>query len=136
MAVRRAGVCALLWFGSLALAAGQGTGWQLPANAADEKNPVAFTDATLANGRRLYRENCRRCHGPQGKGNGSDADPRLKPRMDLTSAARAELNPDGVVFHKIWRGREKPKMPAFREKLTREEVWTLVGFVQSLREKS
>ena len=30
--------------------------------------------------------------------------------------------PDGVVFHKIWGGRDKPKMPAFREKLTREQV--------------
>lgn len=136
MAVRPAGACALLWFGSLALVAAQGTAWQLPAGAADEKNPVTVTAATLASGRRLYRENCQRCHGPQGKGNGSDADPKYKRGMDLTSAARADRNPDGVVFHKIWGGREKPKMPAFREKLTREQVWTLVGFVQSLREKS
>lgn len=136
MAVRPAGACALLWFGSLALVAAQGTAWQLPADAADEKNPVTVTAATLASGRRLYRDNCQRCHGPQGKGNGSDADPKYKRGMDLTSAARADRNPDGVVFHKIWGGREKPKMPAFREKLTREQVWTLVGFVQSLREKS
>jgi len=133
---RLAAACAVLWFAAMALTGAQGTGWQLPATAADEKNPVAVTPVSLAAGRRLFREHCQRCHGPQGKGNGSDADPKLKARMDLTSAARADRNPDGVVFHKIWAGREKPKMPALKDKLTAEQVWTLVGFVQSLRAKS
>ena len=136
MAVTRAVACAWLWFGSLALAGAQSGAWQLPPAAADEKNPIVTTPETLASGRRLYRENCQRCHGPQGKGNGSDADTKYRRGMDLTSAARAERNPDGVVFHKIWSGRVKPKMPAFKDKLTRDQVWTLVAFVQSLREKS
>jgi mono/diheme cytochrome c family protein len=55
--------------------------------------------------------------------------------MDLTRAAGAEANPDGIVFHKIMNGREKPKMPTFKDKLTPEQVWTLVGYVQSLRAK-
>lgn len=124
-----------MWFGAVA-ATTQGTGWTLPASAATEKNPVAVSAATLASGRRLFREHCQRCHGPRGKGDGSDADPKLKARMDLTSAARADRNPDGVVFHKIWSGRQKPKMPAFQDKLTKDQVWTLVAFVQSLREES
>ncbi len=132
---RIAAACALLWLAASVTAA-QGTGWQLPATAADEKNPVAVTPATLAAGRRIFRENCQRCHGPQGKGDGSDADPKYKARMDLTSAARADRNPDGIVFHKILSGRQKPKMPAFKDKLTTEQVWTLVGYVQSLRAKS
>lgn len=130
-------VPALLWFAAMMPSVpAQRSGWQLPAGAAGEKNPVAVTDATIAAGRRLYREHCRRCHGPQGTGNGSDADPRYRGEMDLTTAARAARNPDGVVFHKIWSGREKPKMPAFKDTLTKEQVWTLVGFVQSLRAKS
>ena len=40
------------------------------------------------------------------------------------------------MFHKIWNGRRNPKMPAFKDKLTKEQVWTLVAFAQSLREKS
>ena len=116
-------------------AAAQEAGWQLPPTAADEKNPITVTSATLTSGRRLYRDHCQRCHGPQGKGNGSDADPKYKDRMDLTSARRAERNPDGIVFHKIWSGREKPKMPAFKDKLTADQAWTLVAYVQSLRAK-
>jgi mono/diheme cytochrome c family protein len=127
---------ALLWFAAMAAAHAQSTGWKLPVTSPDLKNPVAVTDATLAAGRRLYREHCQRCHGPQGKGNGSDADPKYKTQMDLTVAARADRNPDGIVFHKVWSGREKPKMPAFKDKLTEEQVWTVVGFVQSLRAKS
>lgn len=130
-------VPALLWFAAMMPAVlAQRSGWQLPQGAAAEQNPVAVTDATLAAGRRLFREHCQRCHGPQGTGNGSDADPKYRDEMDLTAAARAARNPDGVVFHKIWSGREKPRMPAFKDKLTKEQVWTLVGFVQSLRAKS
>jgi mono/diheme cytochrome c family protein len=134
---RRIGAVSLLiWLAAFAAVGAQANAWKLPPAAADEKNPVAVTPASLAEGRRLYRANCARCHGPQGKGNGSDADPKHKHHMDLTRAAGAEGNPDGVVFHKVMNGRTNPKMPAFKEKLTAEQVWTLVAFVQSLREKS
>ena len=129
------GFTAAIWCVAAAAALGQGTGWQLPASAADEKNPVEVNAATLAAGRRLFREHCQRCHGPQGKGNGSDADPKFKRTMDLTSADRADRNPDGVVFHKIWSGRERPKMPPFKDKLAKDEVWSIVAYVQSLRAK-
>lgn len=129
------GAAALAWCGALAAASAQTAGWQLPASAADEKNPLAVNAATMAGGRRLYREHCQRCHGPQGKGNGSDADPKYAREMDLTSAARADRNPDGVVFHKIWSGRERPKMPPFKDKLTKDQVWSVVAYVQSLRAK-
>lgn len=126
----------LIWLTAIGVVAAQANAWKLPPSAADEKNPVAVTPVSLAEGRRLFRENCARCHGPQGKGNGSDADPKHKHHMDLTREAGADGNPDGVVFHKIMNGRTNPKMPSFKEKLTAEQVWTLVGFVQSLRAKS
>ncbi|HYI31329.1 MAG TPA: c-type cytochrome [Bradyrhizobium sp.] len=133
---RIAVLSALLWFAAFTFAAAQASAWKIPPKAAEEKNPVTVTAETLAEGRRLYRQNCQRCHGPQGKGNGSDADPKHLHHMDLTRAAGAAGNPDGIVFHKIVNGREKPKMPAFKDKLTKEQVWTLVGYVQSLRAKS
>lgn len=125
-----------MWLAAFALCAAQATGWTLPASAPDETNPVAVTAVSLATGKRLYRENCARCHGPLGKGDGADADPKHKHHMDFTRADAGEGTPEGVLFHKIWSGRQKPKMPAFKDKLTKEQVWTLVGFVQSLRAKS
>jgi mono/diheme cytochrome c family protein len=53
--------------------------------------------------------------------------------MDLTVAKRAARNPDGVVFYKVMNGRRKPKMPAFKEELTPEQVWAVVAYAQSLR---
>ena len=110
----------------------QSDGWQIPPNAQAETNPVAATPAVLAKGKDLYGGKCRRCHGPAGKGDGADADPDHRP-ADLTDSARAARNPDGVMFYKIWNGRRRPKMPAFSSDLSREEVWTVIQYVKTLR---
>ena len=107
-------------------------GWQIPPNAQAEANPVAASAAVVAKGRNVYRDKCARCHGPAGRGDGADADPD-RPPADLTDASRAARNPDGVMFYKIWNGRRKPKMPAFNQELSREEVWTVIHYVKSLR---
>lgn len=108
-------------------------GWTIPDAAAQETNPVAQNPQILVAGRALYRKNCQRCHGPKGVGDGPDADPDHMDDMNLTNPARIGDNPDGVVFYKVWNGRQKPKMPAFKEELTREQVWAIVTYVQSLR---
>jgi mono/diheme cytochrome c family protein len=110
-----------------------GTGWTIPPDANTETNPVAGDASALPSGRQLFNSNCKRCHGPGGKGDGPDADPDNQQDMDLTNPARASKNPDGVVFYKVWNGRQKPKMPAFKDKLTKDQVWQVVSFVQTLR---
>ena len=111
-------------------------GWTLPPNAADEKNPFAGDPKALETGKTLFKKNCERCHGPGGKGDGPDADPDVQEDMDLTVARRAARNPDGVVFYKMWNGRAKPKMPAVKDELTKEQAWQIVSYVQTLRQKS
>ncbi len=108
-------------------------GWTLPATAAEEKNPLAVNDRVLAAGKKLYASKCQRCHGLEGKGNGPDADKAHADDMNLTLAARAAGNPDGVVFYRIWNGRSSPKMPRFSEEISREQAWAIVAFVQTLR---
>ena len=113
-------------------AAQGGDGWQIPQIAASETNPVAGGDAAVAKGKSLYKSKCQRCHGVTGKGDGPEADPDHLPG-DLTDGSRAARNPDGVLFYKMWNGRRKPKMPAFSTDLSREDVWTLVHYVKTLR---
>jgi mono/diheme cytochrome c family protein len=110
-------------------------GWTIPPNAADEKNPLAGDAKALDTGKQLFDKTCKKCHGPGGKGDGPDADPDHQEDMDLTVARRATRNADGVVFYKIWNGRQKPKMPAQKDKLSKEQVWAIVTYVQTLREK-
>ena len=111
-------------------------GWTIPPTANDEKNPLSGDPKALDTGKELFGKKCQKCHGPGGKGDGPDADPDHQEDMDLTVARRATRNPDGVVFYKIWNGRTKPKMPALGKELSKEQVWAIVTYVQTLRQKS
>jgi mono/diheme cytochrome c family protein len=110
-------------------------GWTIPPTAQDEKNPLADDANAMATGKEVFEKKCKRCHGPGGKGDGPDADPDQQEDMDLTVARRAARNPDGVVFYKVWNGRQKPKMPAQKNDLSKEQVWAVVKYVQTLRVK-
>jgi len=113
----------------------QRPGWTIPAGGDKEPNPLSVNEAVIGNGRKLYAAKCQRCQGPGGLGDGPDADKARQPDMDLTAAARAARNPDGMVFYKVWNGRATPKMPAFSEELSREQAWAIVAYVQTLRVK-
>ena len=114
---------------------GQG-GWTIPPTAAEEKSPLTVNDAVLAAGKRLFGDKCARCHGLRGKGDGPDGDESHQADMDLTVASRASRNPDGVIFYKIWNGRPPSKMDPMSKELTRDQVWSLVAYVQTLRAKA
>jgi mono/diheme cytochrome c family protein len=108
-------------------------GWILPADAEQKKNPHPVDEKLLAAGLAVYKDKCARCHGPGGLGDGADADPDARAEMDLTNPGRAERNPDGVVFYKVWNGRRRPKMPAFNTELTEDQAWAVVAYTQTLR---
>ena len=114
-------------------AASSPSGWQLPPDAAATRNPLTVDDAVLATGKAVFKDKCQKCHGPAGLGDGPDADPDAQEDMDLTNPKRASRNSDGVVFYKVANGRRKPKMPAFKEELTPEQIWSVVAYAQTLR---
>ncbi len=108
-----------------------GAGWKIPPGAEKETSPVQATAAVVADGKKLFDASCARCHGATGVGDGQDSNPRM-PAADLTDPFRADLNPDGVIFHRIWGGKP-PAMPVFSETMTREQAWSVVAYVKSLR---
>ena len=110
-------------------------GWTVPPGADQEKNPLNGDASAIATGKQLYEKTCKKCHGPGGKGDGPDADPDHQEDMDLTVARRAARNPDGVVFYKVFNGRQKPKMPAQKNDLTKDQIWAIVCYVQTLRQR-
>ena len=110
-----------------------GRGWEIPAGAAKEPNPLPASPEVLEKGKKLYTKQCEKCHGASGKGDGPDADPD-EPPEDLTDSARAARNPDGVMFYKIWNGRKSPKMIGVKtEGWSKEDVWTVIHYAKSLR---
>jgi mono/diheme cytochrome c family protein len=116
-------------------AQGRGGGWNIPATARTETSPLKVDDTVIASGKKLFSSKCQRCHGASGKGDGPDGDPAHADDMNLTNPARAQANPDGIVFYKIWNGRSSPKMPTFSEEISKEQAWTIVAYVQTLRAK-
>jgi mono/diheme cytochrome c family protein len=119
---------------ALALMLGTGlsaqyAGWTIPDGGKDEKSPIKSSPAVVNKGKALFGSNCQKCHGPAGKGDGPDSNGAA---ADLTDEFRFELNPEGVLYYKIWNG-HPPAMPAFKSQLTKDETWTLVEYVKSLR---
>ncbi len=110
-----------------AFVSAQSTTWTIPDGAAAEPNPVAASPDTMKKGASLYKANCAGCHGPTGLGDGPNADARN--RAQRPANLTLSRNPDGVVFYKIWNGRKDPDMPAFKSRMTKDEVWTVVTYV-------
>lgn len=111
------------------------SGWTLPADAAETRSPLTVDDKVLAIGKKVFTDKCQKCHGPKGLGDGPDADPDHAEDMNLTNPKRAERNTDGVVFYKVLNGRRNPKMPPFKDELSKEQIWSVVAYAQSLRKK-
>ena len=108
-----------LLFAALAAAPEKPGGWTIPPTAQEEKNPLS-ADAVCGRHRQAgVREEVPEMPWPRRQGDGPDADPDQQQDMDLTVARRAARNPDGVIFYKIWNGRQKPKMPAQKNDLTK-----------------
>jgi len=131
----RAGLIAVLVAGSIANPAAQYGGWFIPSGGRDEKSPLSSVPAAVARGKTIFASNCARCHGAEGKGDGPDSDHA----SDLTDELRDTINPEGVLFYKVWNGHavqlrtQVDDMPAFQGKLSRDEVWAVVEYLKVLR---
>jgi mono/diheme cytochrome c family protein len=126
--------CIFVFVLSIAAFAQWGSGWTIPAGAEKEVNPIKVSADVLKKGKSVFDARCARCHGPEGKGDGKESDP-ASPAADLTDSFRADLNPDGVMFHRISSGKT-PVMPAFKSQMSSDEIWTVVHYAKSLRKPS
>jgi mono/diheme cytochrome c family protein len=120
---------------SVGAVSAQYRGWDVTRANRDERSPLASVPGTAARGQKVFAANCARCHGPEGKGNGPESDHAA----DLTDEFRIELNTEGALFYKMWGGHsiqlrtEVFDMPAFKDKLSRDDVWAVVEYVKVLR---
>jgi thiosulfate dehydrogenase len=114
-------------------AAGTSLHATLDREAPKRPNPVAMTDAHLIDGINLYAQHCALCHGTaQGKASASPVAKGLDPSPPQMAAHGVEDDPEGVSFWKIKHGIRWTGMPAWKDTLNDEQVWTLALFLKHM----
>ncbi|MBK5285792.1 MAG: cytochrome c [Bacteroidia bacterium] len=107
----------------------KGKPWNAPEKEMKAKNPVKSDEAILKEGKDIYSQHCKSCHGVKGKGDGTKAEKLDISCGDFTADDVAKQT-DGELYWKTTEGR-KP-MPSFKEKLSDTERWTVINYVRSL----
>jgi mono/diheme cytochrome c family protein len=82
-------------------------------------NPHTGNAESVAQGRRLYRSTCYICHLEAG-GRGPDL---RKSRLQGQSFMRVVIN-----------GKKGTQMPAWKGKLSEDEMWKILAYIESLRQ--
>ncbi len=96
-------------------------------------NPVAATDDNLIAGVTLYGQHCAICHGTA-KGDAS-ASPIAKgeyPPPPQLATDGVEDDPEGVSVWKITHGIRWTGMPAWKDTLNDQQIWTLALFLKHM----
>jgi copper transport protein len=99
-------------------------------------NPFLPDETSLQIGRDLFDKNCLACHGERGRGDGlAAASLSIKP-PDYGSG-HLDIHTDGDIFYWIQNGiSEGSPMPAFKDRLTDDEIWHAVNYVRRLRNEA
>ena len=99
-------------------------------------NPFLPDEASLKIGADLFNKNCAVCHGEQGRGNGPAA-ANLSIKPPDYGNGHLDIHTDGDIFYWIQNGiSQGSPMPAFKDKLTDDEIWHLVNYVRRLRNEA
>jgi len=106
--------------------------WNVPEAEKGKKNLYASDVSSIARGKKTYKLECFRCHGKEGKGDGTSADLLDKQPADLT-ADKVQNQTDGELFWKISEGR-KP-MPLAKRTLTDDQRWDIINYIRTFRNK-
>ena len=98
------------------------------------RNPLPDTPEIRAQGETLFKANCAACHGDQGHGDGPAAKGLQPPPADLTRLMKMPMASDAYLLWTISEGGQPvgSAMPAFKESLSREEIWKIVRYLRTL----
>lgn len=81
----------------------------------------------------IWKKHCVRCHGADGRGKTKKGRELKAP--DLTRPKWQARHSDEKIVKAIADGNRKRKMPAFKDKLSADEIQSLVAHVRALEKK-
>lgn len=105
--------------------------WTVPDAAKNKANPVKSDAASIADGKALYNQHCKSCHGTKGKGDGPKA-AQLDTESGDFSLAAFQAQTDGALFYKTSEGRKD--MPSYKKKIPEaNDIWAVVNYLRTLK---
>ena len=102
----------------------------VPLTARFARDPVPDTAASSDAGRTTFQANCAICHGPRGLGDGPAAF-TLNPRP-VNLQVHVPQHAEGEIFYWISEGVAGTGMPAWKDKLTDDQRWQVVRYLEAL----
>ncbi len=91
------------------------------------------TPGTIGAGKDLYDHNCATCHGADGMGDGDYANALSPSPALLAYMIRRPIAVDEYLLWSVSEGGAAfgSKMPAYKDKLTRDEIWKIVTYMRA-----
>jgi mono/diheme cytochrome c family protein len=104
--------------------------YNLTAQDIARKNPVAFTETSVAHGKKLYQSQCAMCHGQNADGKGEVVEEMKISPPDFTKPETLKDRTDGALFIILGVGSET--MPAQGTRMKDKEKWDLVNYLRAV----
>jgi mono/diheme cytochrome c family protein len=105
--------------------------WTVPDKYKSMANPVKSDATSIADGKALYNQHCKSCHGTKGKGDGPKAAQLDTECGDFTTADFHKQS-DGDLFYKTSEGRKD--MPSFKKKIPeQDDIWKVVNYIRTFK---
>jgi mono/diheme cytochrome c family protein len=101
---------------------------------AARKNPIKFTEAAVARGKKIYMTQCALCHGDKGDGKSELSKEMGINPPNFTDPETLKKRTDGALFAIISTGLEP--MPGQHGRMSDKQRWYLVDYLRSLEGKT
>jgi mono/diheme cytochrome c family protein len=106
----------------------------IPASYAHKRNPLPPTPENARRGAAVYEANCASCHGETGLADAPQSRKLTPPPAQLGWLNKVPASRwDGFMYWTVAEGGApfKTAMPAYKTKLTDQEIWSVIGYIQA-----
>lgn len=97
-----------------------------------DRNPLAATPATIADGKEAFSHYCVACHGMDGQNTGVPFADRMSPPVPSLASSDVQEYTDGQLKWVIDYGIGPSGMPGSKGILSDDEIWSIVVYLRHL----
>ncbi|MEM6496235.1 MAG: cytochrome c [Pseudomonadota bacterium] len=105
----------------------------VPPTYQNARSDIKRSSTTILQGGQIYGQHCASCHGVNGLGNGEAGKSLLPSPALLSYMINRPISADEYLLWAISDGgmQFQTSMPAFKNKLTRNEIWKIIAYMRA-----